>query len=206
MVSDSLGVQYVPSFFCLRNAPACVILIRSTFAFEPVSEARGVGNISPHDKSSLAFMPRADGASRKYECPNCISRLFQVKERFVEPHIDEVSNIFAKHPTGAQFFNDAAHFRPEITGVGKSLFRADCGERLAGEAPGDKSDCFLSCFFNKSLLCYGCNILKARHIRPVSFKHFVGVFRPFALADGRKPRRFCGKVNPANPGKQAEMR
>ena len=130
MVSDSLGVQYVPSFFCLRNAPACVILIRSTFAFEPVSEARGVGNISPHDKSSLAFMPRADGASRKYECPNCISRLFQVKERFVEPHIDEVSNIFAKHPTGAQFFNDAAHFRPEITGVGKSLFRADCGERL----------------------------------------------------------------------------
>lgn len=40
----------------------------------------------------------------------------------MEPHIDEVSNIFAKHPTGAQFFNDAAHFRPEITGSENPCF------------------------------------------------------------------------------------
>jgi len=38
-------------------------------------------------------MPRADAASRKYECPNGISCFFQVNDRFVEPHIDEVSNI-----------------------------------------------------------------------------------------------------------------
>ena len=106
------------------------------FAFVPVSDARGVGNINPDDKSSLALMPCADGTSRKYECPNGISRLFQVKERFVEPHIDEVSNIFAKHEMGAQFVNDAAHFRPEVAGVRKALFLSDCGKGLTGEAPG----------------------------------------------------------------------
>ena len=150
-------------------------------------------------------MPCADGASRKYECPNCISRFCQVKERFVEPHIDEVSNILAKHPMGAQLVNDAAHFRPEVTGVCKPPFRTDRGERLAWEAPGYEGDCLFSCFLNESLLCYGCYVLKARRYRPVLFKHGILVGSPFTLAYGHKPRRFCGKVNPANPGEQAKM-
>ena len=85
-------------------------------------------------------MPCADGTSRKYECPNCISRLCQVKERFVEPHIDEVSNIFAKHVMGPEFANDAAHFRPEVAGVLKALFGSDTGKGLAGEAAGEQRE------------------------------------------------------------------
>ena len=101
------------------------MLILSVFILLPVSDARGVGNINADDESPFAFMPRADGTSRKYERPNGISRLFQVKERLVEPHIDEVSNIFAKHETGPQFVNDAAHFRPEVAGVCKPFSWAD---------------------------------------------------------------------------------
>ena len=108
-----------------------------------MSEARGVGNICPHDKSSLAFMPRADATSRKYECPNGISRFLQVNDRFVEPHIDEVSNIFAKHETGLKFSNNSAHLRPEIAGVCKALLCSDGGERLAWEASGYEGDTVL---------------------------------------------------------------
>ena len=46
---------------------------------------KGVGNISRDDKSSLALMPCADAASRKYEWENSVSRFCQVKNRFVEP-------------------------------------------------------------------------------------------------------------------------
>ena len=79
-----------------------------------------MGNISRDDKSSLALMPCADAASRKYEWENSVSRFCQVKNRFVEPHIDEASNIFPKHPTGPQFGNNAAHFRPQVAFIRKA--------------------------------------------------------------------------------------
>ena len=104
----------LPSLFRLRKMP---LSDRYTSRFAAslqvdLSEARGVGNISRDDKSSLAFMPRADAASRKYEWENSVSRFCQVKNRFVEPHIDEASNIFSKHPRGVQFPDNAEHFGP----------------------------------------------------------------------------------------------
>lgn len=65
-------------------------------------------------------MPCADAASRKYEWENSVSRFCQVKNRFVEPHIDEASNIFPKHPTGPQFGNNAAHLRPQVAFIRKA--------------------------------------------------------------------------------------
>jgi len=89
-----------------------------------------VGNISRDDKSSLALMPCADAASRKYEWENSVSRFCQVKDRFVEPHIDEASNIFPKHPTGPQLGNNAAHFRPQVAFIRKALPFSGGGEGL----------------------------------------------------------------------------
>ena len=177
--------------------------ISSVLVLAPVSAARGVGNINPHDKSSLTFMPCADGTSRKYECPNCISRLCQVKERFVEPHIDEVSNIFAKHVMGPEFANDAAHFRPEVAGVLKPLFRPDTGKGLAGEAAGEQREFFLSCLFIESLLCQIMNVPETRHVWPVPFQYRGRVVCPLALADGCEACGFGGYVYAAYPGKQA---
>ena len=162
-----------------------------------------MGNISRDDKSSLALMPRADAASRKYEWENSVSRFCQVKNRFVEPHIDEASNIFPKHPTGPQFGNNAAHLRPQVAFIRKALPLSRGGEGLAGEASRYEGNGFFSCFFNKSLLCECSNILKARHLRPMLFQDFVLIVSPFTLTDGSKPRRFCGYVNTAYPRKQA---
>ena len=89
-----------------------------------------MGNISRDDKSSLALMPRADAASRKYEWENSVSRFCQVKNRFVEPHIDEASNIFPKHPTGPQLGNNSAHFRPQVAFIRKALPLSRGGEGL----------------------------------------------------------------------------
>lgn len=79
-------------------------------------------------------MPCADAASRKYEWENSVSRFCQVKDRFVEPHIDEASNIFPKHETGPEFGNNPAHFRPQVAFILKSFLFSCGGERLAGEA------------------------------------------------------------------------
>ena len=93
-----------------------------------------MGNISREDKSSLALMPRADTASRKYEWENSVSRFCQVKNRFVEAHIEEASNIFPKHPMRPQFGNDPAHFRPQVAGIRKALSPSGCGEGLTRKA------------------------------------------------------------------------
>ena len=93
-----------------------------------------MGNISRDDKSSLALMPCADAASRKYEWENSVSRFCQVKNRFVEPHIDEASNIFPKHPTGPQFGNNAAHFWPQVAFIRKAPPLSRGGEGLAQES------------------------------------------------------------------------
>ena len=41
--------------------------------------------------------------------PNIVTCQLQVNERFVEPHTEEASNIFSKHPTGLQFPDDPQH-------------------------------------------------------------------------------------------------
>ena len=79
-------------------------------------------------------MPCADAASRKYEWENSVSRFCQVKDRFVEPHIDEASNIFPKHPTGPQLGNNAAHFRPQVAFIRKTSPLSGGGEGLAGKS------------------------------------------------------------------------
>lgn len=62
-----------------------------------------------------------------------------------------------------------------------------------------------SCFFKESLLCYGGDVLKAGHLRPVACQHSGRKRRPLALTDRGKPRCFRGKVDAADAGKQAEM-
>lgn len=170
-----------------------------------LSEARGVGNISRDDKSSLALMPCADAASRKYEWENSVSRFCQVKDRFVEPHIDEASNIFPKHPTGPQLGNNAAHFRPQVAFIRKALSLPCGGEGLAGKAAGEDGDGFKSCFFKKRLLCESSDIPEPGNIRPSCGEDGVREIRPLTLADGFKPGSLCRQVQTANAGKQAHM-
>ena len=150
-------------------------------------------------------MPCADAASRKYEWENSVSRFCQVKNRFVEPHIDEASNIFPKHPTGPQLGNNAAHFRPQVALIRKAPPLPRGGEGLAGKSAGEDGDCFKSCFLKKRLLRECGDVPELRHIRPVPLQDGIGVVRPFTLADGLEPGRLRRQVQTANAGEQAHM-
>ena len=150
-------------------------------------------------------MPCADAASRKYEWENSVSRFCQVKNRFVEPHIDEASNIFPKHPTGPQLGNNSAHLRPQVAFILKPFPPACGGEGLAGESAGDDGNGFKSCFLKKRLLRECRDIPEPGDFRPVLFQDGIGIVRPFALADGCKPGSLRRQVQPANAGKQAHM-
>ena len=150
-------------------------------------------------------MPCADAASRKYEWENSVSRFCQVKDRFVEPHIDEASNIFPKHPTGPQFGNNAAHFRPQVAFIRKAPPLSCGGEGLARESAGEDGDGFKSCFLKKRLLRECGDVPEFRHIRPMLFQDGIGIVRPLALTDRFKARRLRRQVQPADAGEQAHM-
>ena len=96
----------------------------------PVSLARGVGSSGADDEYPFPFVPRANGSSREYENPNIVTCLLQVNERFVEPHTEEASNIFSKHPTGLQFPDDPQHFGPQIAFIVEAALPPCGGERL----------------------------------------------------------------------------
>ena len=164
-----------------------------------------MGNISREDKSSLALMPRADATSRKYEWENSVSRFCQVKNRFVEPHIDEASNIFPKHVSGPQFGNNAAHLRPEVAGILKSLPLSCGGKGLAWESAGEDSDGFKSCFLKKRLLRKSRDIPEPGYIRPAFFQYGEWEVCPFTLANGLEAGGLRRKIQTANAGKQAHM-
>lgn len=150
-------------------------------------------------------MPCADAASRKYEWENSVSRFCQVKNRFVEPHIDEASNIFPKHPTGPQFGNNAAHFRPQVAFIRKAPPLSCGGEGLTGEAAGNDGDCFKSCFLKKRLLRKCGDVPELRYIRPVPLQDRIGVVRPFTLANGLESGCLRRKVQTTDAGEQAYM-
>ena len=150
-------------------------------------------------------MPCADAASRKYEWENSVSRFCQVKNRFVEPHIDEASNIFPKHPTGPQFGNNAAHFRPQVAFIRKAPPLSCGGEGLARESAGEDGDGFKSCFLKKRLLRECGDVPELRHIRPMLLQDGIGIVRPLALTDRFKARRLRRQVQPADAGKEADM-
>ena len=150
-------------------------------------------------------MPCADAASRKYEWENSVSRFCQVKNRFVEPHIDEASNIFPKHPTGPQFGNNAAHLRPQVAFIRKAPPLSCGGEGLARESAGEDGDGFKSCFLKKRLLRKSSNIPEPGHIRPAFFQYGVWEIRPLALADCLETCRLRRQVQTTNAGKQARM-
>ena len=150
-------------------------------------------------------MPCADAASRKYEWENSVSRFCQVKNRFVEPHIDEASNIFPKHPTGPQFGNNAAHLRPQVAFIRKAPPFSCGGERLARESAGEDGNGFKSCFFKKRLLRKSSDIPEPGNIRPSCGEDGVRKIRPLTLADGFKPGSLRRQVQTANAGKQADM-
>ena len=164
-----------------------------------------MGNISRDDKSSLALMPCADAASRKYEWENSVSRFCQVKNRFVEPHIDEASNIFPKHPMGPQFGNNAAHFRPQVAFIRKAPPLSCGGEGLARESAGEDGDGFKSCFLKKRLLRKSSYVTEFGYIRPSFFQNSKWEIRPFALADGFKSCGLRRQIQSADTGKQAHM-
>lgn len=164
-----------------------------------------MGNISREDKSSLALMPCADTASRKYEWENNVSRFCQVKNRFVEAHIEEASNIFPKHPMGPQFGNDPAHFRPQVAGIREALSPSGCGKGLTGKAPGDNGNGFKSSSFKERLLRKRSNVPEPGHIGPPGFQDRIGKVRPFALADGFEPGGLRRQVQTADTGEQADV-
>ena len=150
-------------------------------------------------------MPCADAASRKYEWENSVSRFCQVKNRFVEPHIDEASNIFPKHPTGPQFGNNSAHLRPQVAFIRKAPPLSSGGEGLTGEAAGEDGNGFKSCFLKKRLLRKRGDVPELWHVRPMLLQDGIGVVRPFALADRFKACRLRRKVKTADAGEQAYM-
>ena len=150
-------------------------------------------------------MPCADAASRKYEWENSVSRFCQVKDRFVEPHIDEASNIFPKHPTGPQLGNNAAHFRPQVAFIRKAPPLSCGGEGLARETAGEDGDGFKSCFLKKRLLRECGDVPELRHIRPVLFQNGIGIVRPLTLTDRFKARCLRRQIKPTNARKQTHM-
>ena len=164
-----------------------------------------MGNISRDDKSSLALMPCADAASRKYEWENSVSRFCQVKNRFVEPHIDEASNILPKHPTGPQFSNNSAHLRPQVALIRKAFPLSRCGKRLARESARDDGNAFKSCFFKERLLCERSNIPESGNLWPSGLQHSMREIRPFALTDSAESGRLCRQIQTADPGEQTHM-
>jgi hypothetical protein len=118
-----------------------------------------VGN----NPASLTLVRGLDTDSTQYECPDFVTFAFQVRNRAVEFHIDEPSNILENKPTGvwAEFPNNSKHLRPEVTVIVLASSLPCLTEWLTGEAAANNLNC--SDFFSIEFPYIRIH----RHIRPV---------------------------------------
>jgi len=79
-----------------------------------------------------------DGTSRNNKRPCGVAEYFQVRKHRVERHSDDSRNILAKEPSGSEFFNNVAHFRPEVTVICRASLLPGNTERLARESGANK--------------------------------------------------------------------
>jgi hypothetical protein len=72
-----------------------------------------------------------DGTSRNSKRPCGVADSFQVRKHVVEFHCDDSRNVFAKHPSGSCFVNNAAHLRPDRAVICRASALPGNAERLA---------------------------------------------------------------------------
>jgi hypothetical protein len=102
----------------------------------PPSREFIVGN-NPDSHSSVEG---SHGASWNKHRPDGVADTFQVRNTTVEFHLDEPSNVFTQDDSGSCFFNNAEHFRPEVTVIFRAPALPGMTERLARKSTCDEID------------------------------------------------------------------
>ena len=96
--------------------------------------------VASHDPDPLPDVRGIDGCSRNNNRPPGVAVGLQVSEHLVEPQCDVTNNVFSNDPSGSDFANKSAHFRPEMARVLLASLFAGVRERLAGVAAADDID------------------------------------------------------------------
>jgi len=142
------------------------------------SWATGVG----HNPYSCSDVRGTEGTSRNNKRPAGVAEAFQVSKRCVEPHSDDSRHILSNNPSGSEFFNNAAHFRPEVTVIILASSLPGNGKWLAGESSANKVNWW-------EVVCPAfSDVSEFRDIGPVFREDFLAkliiLYLPFACHPG----------------------
>ena len=176
--------------------------------FAPLqSRAVGVGHICEADEEDpRSPVPSSDSRSLKIKHDDVIASTLQILDHLPGGNLDDSRYVLTDNAMRAQLSDNSEHLRPEVTIVPFSFLLSNHGEGLAGKSPRENINCPQSCPLIKTLLCQRPDVAPARHVRPVLFQHLRRVVCKFALPNGRKTRPLGSQIQPADPGKQAQMR
>ena len=136
-----------------------------------------------HDEDAKPLVRRFRGASRKVKPNRPITDPRQVSAYKSLRHTGKTSNIFDKHESGSELFNNASHFRPPVAGIVDSAMLAGDAEGLTWRPACDDVDALDSECANR-FACDAFVRLKARHLRPVTFQDGSIPSVGFAECDG----------------------
>jgi len=129
-------------------------------------------------------MRGTDGTSRNNNRPDFVTFPFQVSNTIIESHVDETSNVLAKHPSGPDIRNNSQHFRPESTVIRRTFSLPGDTIRLARESPANKVNWCEFVLSSDSDIVY---ILVFWNIRPMFRKYStapgIDLYLPFYRPD-----------------------
>jgi len=113
--------------------------------FIPVDAIPGVSFQSrllavAHNPDPVSSVSGIDTASWNNKRPAGVADSFQVRKHVVEFHRDDSRNVFAKHPSGSRFLDNAQHFRPEMTVICLASPLPGATEWLARKSTCDEID------------------------------------------------------------------
>jgi hypothetical protein len=159
-----------------------------------LSDATGVGN-HPNSVTSVGCV---DGTSRNNHRPRGEAESVQVRKHLVEAHADDPSNILSKNPSGPEFFDKTAHFRPEVTVIFRASSLPGNTKRLAGVSSANKVNW-------ANIFASQCSyIFKLPDIRPMLCQDLPAKRINFAERDGGHPSPLQAKAESTDTAEQVE--
>jgi hypothetical protein len=138
-----------------------------------------------------------DCASWNNNRPPGVAIGFQVSKHLVEAQGDVTSNILSNDPSGSDFANNSAHFRPEVTVIRFACAPPGVTERLTGVSSTDEFDSSDSILI-QSICCKGSYIVIAGDSGPVFCEDGAAVGVDLAERDSSHSGSLKSETEPAD--------
>lgn len=144
-------------------------------------------------------MVSSNGCSWYIKRPPGVAETLQIGKHVIESQFDDSNNVLSNNPSGPEFFDKPAIFRPEVTVIVLTQLLSVDAEWLAGKSACNKSNWFT----DVTSFQYGY-VIKTGNAWPVLCQYLLAELVPLTKGNGSHAGPLGGQVKSSNAAKEGK--